>query len=121
MPLNGAKVGVLGVAFKANVGDARNAPAAEVVAELGRRGAIVTYHDPHVARFNDAAGAALTSQPLDDLLGASDALVALVGHAAIDWARVYDAATVVVDTVNSSAGHTLKPRQVLLLGAGWKS
>src|SRR5205085_5356259 len=72
-PLNGARIGVLGVAFKANVGDARNAPAADVVAELGRRGATVTYHDPHVARFNDAAGAALTSQPLDDVLGASDA------------------------------------------------
>ncbi len=120
-PMKGARVGVLGVAFKANVGDARNSPAADVVAELGRRGATVTYHDPHVARFTDAAGTALTSQPLDDVLGASDALVALVGHAAIDWSRVYDAATLVVDAVNSSAGHSLKPRQVRLLGAGWKS
>jgi UDP-N-acetyl-D-glucosamine dehydrogenase len=120
-PMNGAKVGVLGVAFKANVGDARNAPAADVVAELGRRGAAVSYHDPHVAQFTDAAGGALASQPLDELLDTSDAVVVLVGHAAIDWSRVYETARLVVDTVNSSAGHILQPRQVLLLGAGWKS
>ena len=48
-------------------------------------------------------------------------MVALVGHAAIDWSRVYEMANLVVDTVNSSAGQALKPRQVLLLGAGWKS
>jgi hypothetical protein len=47
-------------------------------------------------------------------------VVALVSHAAIDWARVYAAASLVVDAVNSSAGHELRPRQVLLLGAGWK-
>ena len=119
--VNGAKVGVLGVAFKANVGDSRNAPAAEVVAELTKRGASVSYHDPLVARFTDAAGDVHESQAIDDVLKESDVVVALVGHSAIDWARVYAAAGLVVDTVNSSAGHHLRPRQVLLLGAGWKS
>jgi len=109
------------VAFKPNVGDARNSPAAEVVAELVSRGASVTYHDPHVARFVDAAGARHDSRALDDVLEASDVVVVLVGHTAIDWGRVYDRAGLVVDTVNSSAGHSLKQRQVRLLGAGWKS
>jgi len=118
--ISGAKVGVLGVAFKANVGDPRNAPAAVVIAELERRGARVTYHDPHVERFVDAARAAHESRPLDEVLGSSEVVVALVRHAAIDWARVYAAADLVVDAVNSSRGHSLRPRQVLLLGAGWK-
>jgi UDP-N-acetyl-D-mannosaminuronate dehydrogenase len=116
----GATVGVLGVAFKANVGDSRNAPAAEVIAELTRRGATVVYHDPLVGHFVDAAGAAFDSQPLDGLLTGSDVVVALVHHTAIDWERVYEAADLVVDAVNSSAGRNLHPRQVLLLGAGWR-
>ena len=47
--LKGAKVGVLGVAFKPNVHDARNSPAADVLAGLAERGATVAFHDPHVA------------------------------------------------------------------------
>ena len=46
--LKGAKVGVLGVAFKPNVRDARNSPAADVIAGIADRGADVRFHDPHV-------------------------------------------------------------------------
>jgi UDP-N-acetyl-D-glucosamine dehydrogenase len=49
--LKGAKVGVLGVAFKPNVRDARNSPAADVLAGLASRGADVRFHDPHVETF----------------------------------------------------------------------
>ena len=54
--LKGARVGVLGVAFKPDVQDERNSPAADILAGLGERGATVRYHDPHVARFRDADG-----------------------------------------------------------------
>ncbi len=117
--LAGVTVGVIGVAFKADVGDARNAPAATVIAELARRGARVAYHDPHVERFTDADGTDYESQQLDRLLAESDLIVALVGHRAVDWARVYGAAALVVDTVNSVRGRVVKDRQVLRLGAGW--
>jgi hypothetical protein len=40
-------------------------------------------------------------------------------HRDIDFDAVYERATLVVDTVNSSAGRTVRPRQVLRLGAGW--
>src|SRR5689334_15786360 len=55
-PVRGARVGVIGVAFKPNVRDARNSPAADVMALLTERGAEVGYHDPHVPTFRDAAG-----------------------------------------------------------------
>lgn len=117
--IDGARVGVLGVAFKPNIRDARNAPAAEVMAELARRGARLCYHDPHVPRFTDAAGAVHESAALEGLLNGSDAVVVLVRHAAIDWPRVYDAAPLIVDTVNSSRDQAMRPGQVLRLGAGW--
>jgi UDP-N-acetyl-D-glucosamine dehydrogenase len=119
--LKGARVGVLGVAFKPNVRDARNSPAAPVIAGLQERGAVVRYHDPHVPRFRDAGGAEHVSVELDALLAESDVIVVVTAHRAVDLARVYREADLVVDTVNSSAGHVVKPRGVLRLGAGWSA
>jgi UDP-N-acetyl-D-glucosamine dehydrogenase len=107
------------VAFKPNVRDARNSPAADIMAGLRDRGADVSYHDPHVARFRDSDGATHESLDIDDLLEVSDAVVVVTPHRAIDLARVYERAELVIDTVNSSRGLDVRPRQVLRLGAGW--
>jgi UDP-N-acetyl-D-glucosamine dehydrogenase len=119
--LKGAKVGVLGVAFKPNVRDARTSPAAPILAGLARRGADVRFHDPHVARFRDEAGTEREGVELDDLLAWADVAVVVTAHAAIDWSAVYARAELVVDTVDSSRGQSTRPRQVLRLGAGWSS
>ena len=119
--LKGAKVGVLGVAFKPNVRDARNSPAADVIAGVAERGAEVRFHDPHVgllhgrgrrrARGDRARRAAR--------LGRRDRR--RDAPRAIDWAAVYERAELVVDTVDSSAGRSTRDRQVLRLGAGWST
>ena len=119
--LKGARVGVLGVAFKPNVGDPRNAPAADVLAGLAARGAVVRYHDPHVPSFRDTAGTTRETHDLHELLDWADVTVALVAHQAIDFDMVYERATLVVDTVNSARGHAARDRQVLRLGAGWSA
>ena len=119
--LNGAKVGVVGVAFKPNVQDARNSPAAEVMAGIASRGGDVRFHDPHVPVFQDAAGVKRERVDADDLLGWADVIVIRTEHRSIDWARLYDRADLVVDTVDSSQGHATQPRQVLRLGAGWST
>jgi UDP-N-acetyl-D-glucosamine dehydrogenase len=119
--LKGAKVGVLGVAFKPNVRDARNSPAADVIAGIAARGAEVRFHDPHVTSFRDASGAVRAGSPLDELLDWADVVVVVTAHTAIDWARTYERATLVVDTVDSSHGRATRPRQVLRLGAGWST
>jgi UDP-N-acetyl-D-glucosamine dehydrogenase len=117
--LKGSRVGVIGVAFKPDVRDARNSPAAAILAGLAGRGADVTYHDPHVPRFRDITGVARESVGLDALLAGSDAVVVVTAHRAIDWERVYRNAGLVIDTVDSSRGRPAADRQVLRLGAGW--
>jgi UDP-N-acetyl-D-glucosamine dehydrogenase len=117
--MNGARVGVLGVAFKPNVRDARNSPAAEVLAGLASRGATVSFHDPHVPAFTDADGVGRTSVELGQLLDESDAVVILAGHRAIDWELVYGRAGLIIDTVGNSNTRTPREHQVLRLGAGW--
>jgi len=117
--LKGARVGVLGVAFKPNVRDARNSPAADVLAGIAGRGADVRFHDPHVARFKDAQAVIRESTDLDDLLGWAEVIVIVTAHAAIDWDLTFERAELIVDTVDASHGRAIRPRQVLRLGAGW--
>ena len=117
--IKGARVGILGVAFKPNVRDARNSPAAEVMAILAERGASVAFHDPHVAKFKDTSGQDRESAGLEELLASCDVVVVVTAHTAIDWERVYGAAPLIVDTVNSSRGRATRDRTVLRLGAGW--
>jgi UDP-N-acetyl-D-glucosamine dehydrogenase len=119
LAIKNAKVGVLGVAFKPNIHDARNSPAADVLAGIAERGGDVRYHDPHVASYRDAAGVVRESMDLSALLDWADVVVVVTAHAAIDWTQVYGRAHLVVDTVDSSRGHATRPRQVLRLGAGW--
>jgi UDP-N-acetyl-D-glucosamine dehydrogenase len=117
--LNGARVGLIGVAFKPNVRDARNSPAAEIANLLAARGAAIAYHDPHVTAFRDTNGRLVERNELAKLVATSDVLVATTFHAGIDWALIYQRGELIVDTVNSSRGHDVRDRQVLRLGAGW--
>jgi UDP-N-acetyl-D-glucosamine dehydrogenase len=119
LAMRGAKVGVVGVAFKPNIRDVRFAPAGGVLAGVEERGGQVRFHDPHVAEFRDNAGTDHVGTSLDDLLAWSDVVVVVTPHRAIDWDRLYSDAGLVVDTVNSSRGRVTRERQVLRLGAGW--
>ena len=111
---------MIGVAFKPNVRDARNSPAADVISGLLARGASVVYHDPHVPTFRDGGGQTRESIALDEVL-AADAVVVVTAHASIGLDAVYERAGLVVDTVNSSSGPVMPSRQVLRLGAGWSA
>jgi UDP-N-acetyl-D-glucosamine dehydrogenase len=118
--LKGARVGVIGVAFKPDVQDARNSPAAAVLSGLVARGAEIRYHDPLVPQFRDEAGTIHEGVGLDSLLHWADVFVVVTAHRVIDWDHFYDQADLVVDTVNSSGGRAVRERQVLRLGAGWR-
>ncbi len=109
--LNGAKLIVLGVAFKRDVDDARNSPAERVIELLLEYGAQVQYHDPHVSHFTVGGDALhreslrLESIPLSrETLNASDAVVIVTPHRAIDYRMVVTHAPLVVDTSNATAG-----------------
>jgi UDP-N-acetyl-D-glucosamine dehydrogenase len=127
LPLRGSRLLVIGVAFKPDVADDRNSPAAQIIGRLLAMGASVSYHDPHLRTFTPAlqglgrdAPAALTSRDLAEALAdRPDCVVIVTNHTTIDWDAVFDSPAVVVDTRNASAGRTLRPGQVLRLGAGW--
>jgi UDP-N-acetyl-D-glucosamine dehydrogenase len=107
------------VAFKPDIRDSRNSPAADLIAGLVERGSEVRFHDPHVQVFRDSAGAERESVDLDPLIDWADVLVIATAHQAIDWDAVFGRGDLIVDTVNRSSREALRPRQVLRLGAGW--
>jgi len=96
--VNGARVALLGVAYKKNVSDVRESPAVRIIELLERAGAQVSYHDPHVPVF-DVAGRVLRSTPLTpEYVAAQDCVLVVTDHDAIDWGMVARRATGVVDT-----------------------
>jgi UDP-N-acetyl-D-glucosamine dehydrogenase len=101
--LKGASILVLGVAYKRDIGDTRESPAGPVMEELERRGAVVSYHDPHVPRFQLREGATLKSSALEDeLLSAVDCVAIVTDHAGVDYARVVSRARLTLDTRNAT-------------------
>jgi len=117
--LRGSRIGVIGVAFKPNVSDARNSPAAQILGLLSENGAEVAYHDPHISRFRDDHGVELASRSFSELLDWAELIVVVTAHRAIDWDALFERADLIVDSVNCSRGRAVRPRQVLRLGAGW--
>jgi UDP-N-acetyl-D-glucosamine dehydrogenase len=99
--VNGARVLILGVAYKRDVNDARESPAFEIIRLLLARGAIVAYHDPYVPHLEHDRFALDSVQLSDAELDAADCVVIVTDHSSYDWERVSARAQLVVDTRNA--------------------
>jgi UDP-N-acetyl-D-glucosamine dehydrogenase len=109
--LKGSRVLLLGVAYKKDIADVRESPALSIIDRLRSKGAEVAYHDPFVAevRFDDAhtegGGDPLRSAALtDDELRAADCVVIVTDHSQVDYKRVCELTSLVVDTRNALNG-----------------
>jgi UDP-N-acetyl-D-glucosamine dehydrogenase len=95
--LSGAKVLVLGVAYKADIGDTRESPALKLIELLRTAGAEVSYHDPHVAELPEAGLGSVPLEPSDH-----DCVVIVTAHSGIDYDDVVERSHVVVDLRNAT-------------------
>jgi UDP-N-acetyl-D-glucosamine dehydrogenase len=99
--LKGSRILVLGVAYKADIGDMRESPAEKIIYLLENAGADVSYHDPHVPEFDGRRSAALTPEDYD--------CVAIVtAHSGIDYGDVVRRGNVIVDFRNATKGHEVE-------------
>jgi UDP-N-acetyl-D-glucosamine dehydrogenase len=101
--LNGAKVLVLGVAYKADIDDLRESPALKVIKLLREHGAEVDYHDAYCPELPEFG---MSSVDLDDYraLSAYDVVTIVTAHSALDYRTVVHEADLVVDFRNATAG-----------------
>ena len=103
--LRGARVLVLGVAYKKNVDDVRESPSLKIIDLLKKEGAVVAYSDPHipVMRPTRHFDHGLTSVSLTpENLRTYDAVMVLTDHDAFDWPFVVEHSAMVVDTRNAT-------------------
>jgi len=101
--LNGARLLVLGVAYKADIDDLRESPALKVIRLLRAHGAEVDYHDPYCAELPEFD---LKSVDLEEYrrIAGYDAVVIVTAHSALDYRTIVQEADLVVDFRNATAG-----------------
>ncbi len=106
LPIRGSRIAILGMAYKKDVDDFRESPALELAALLWKRGAILTYSDPHVANIGRAGHhelPAMTSQPLTpEYLRDQDCVLIATDHSAFDYELIVRHSSLVVDTRNAT-------------------
>ncbi len=102
LAVNGARVLLLGVAYKADVADMRESPALDIMQILLDKGAELRFHDPHVPELALDGTSHKSVELTDQELAAADLVVIVTDHSSIDFARVVDKAQRVYDTRNAT-------------------
>jgi UDP-N-acetyl-D-glucosamine dehydrogenase len=100
-PVRDSRVLLLGVSYKAGVGDMREAPALKIAHLLRELGAEVAYHDPHVAELTEFG---LSSSSLDEELGRCDLACVVTAHPEVDYEQVVAEAPLVLDFRGATRG-----------------
>jgi UDP-N-acetyl-D-glucosamine dehydrogenase len=117
--LNGAKILLVGMAYKKNVDDIRESPALKLMSLLEERGARVAYHDPYIPVIRTGREHADLSgrRSLDwaeALAGGHDAALIVTDHGSVDYAALVEALPLVVDTRNATRGVTEGREKIVL-------
>jgi UDP-N-acetyl-D-glucosamine dehydrogenase len=104
--VNGSRILILGVAYKADIDDTRESPALDVIELLSAMGASVEYHDPFVPVL-EIGELRLESVDIgDESLAEYDCVVLVTAHRGLDYARILEQSRLVVDTRNGLKGIT---------------
>ncbi|GIW90622.1 MAG: UDP-N-acetyl-D-glucosamine dehydrogenase [Pirellulaceae bacterium] len=105
-PVRGSRIGILGVAYKKDVDDPRESPSFKLMELLLRRGAIISYNDPHIPvlpAMRHYQVPRLASEDLTaDWLASQDCILIATDHSAYDWDFIVRHAHLVVDTRNAT-------------------
>jgi len=115
-PLKGARVLVLGAAYKRDTDDPRESPGLEIIEMLIKKEARVDYSDPHIPRLPlgrrhklDLVSVPLTESSMRNF----DAAVLVTDHSAFPYDAIYHAAPLIVDTRNAFGSRGLRGRHVI--------
>src|SRR5581483_810059 len=104
-PLVGAKILLLGVAYKADVDDLRESPALTIIELLRSEGAVVSYNDPYVPSIGRGRKYDLKLKSVSlDRLEEYDCAVILAAHSTYDYRKIVREAQLLIDTRNATRG-----------------
>jgi UDP-N-acetyl-D-glucosamine dehydrogenase len=112
--LNGAKILVLGIAYKKDVEDIRESPALKIIQFLREKGAEVSYNDPYVSQIRLSSGDMKSVELSGECLASMDCVVIAVDHSCYNMGEVVARAKLVFDTRGATRG--LKGDNIVRLG-----
>lgn len=99
--LNGAKVLVLGVAYKQDIDDYRESPAIRVIEELDKTGAVVDFYDTYVAEYREHGETRMGIPAISpEIVASYDLVMVTAAHTNVDYDMVAKNAKAVFDTKN---------------------
>jgi UDP-N-acetyl-D-glucosamine dehydrogenase len=110
-PVRGSKIAILGVSYKAGVGDIRESPAVRIIEVLTERGAVVSYHDEYVPALPDLR---LAHVGLEAATADADAVVLVTAQPGIDYPAVAMEAAIFVDLRGETRRRSAKPESSIL-------
>lgn len=114
-PLYKAKVLMLGIAYKRDLGDWRQSPGLDLLNTLLNDEVEILYNDPHVPEIQDATGKTHFSSPLTpDVLSESDCVIIITDHSDYNYHEIVEYSPIIVDTRNACA-HILNQREKIIL------
>jgi UDP-N-acetyl-D-glucosamine dehydrogenase len=103
--LNGARVLILGVAYKKDIDDLRESPALTIIELLQKEGAQVSYNDPYFPMIGRGRHYDLQMKRVElDNLGQYDCVLIVTDHSDYDYRRIVRESQLVVDTRNATRG-----------------
>jgi UDP-N-acetyl-D-glucosamine dehydrogenase len=103
-PLNGSKVLLLGMAYKADLADYRESPAIEVYQQLQQTGAEVSFHDACIPIVHKHGLKARSIKLTDTAISGTDLVIITTDHSGVDYQRVVELAPLILDTRNATRG-----------------
>ncbi len=110
-PLKGSRVLILGMAYKKDVDDPRESPGFELMDRLLKKGAVVTYNDPHIPvlpRMRHWPHLQMASTPLTaEFLAEQDVVLIVTDHSAYDYPYIVNHSRCVIDTRNATRHVTI--------------
>ncbi|MFL0251721.1 nucleotide sugar dehydrogenase [Clostridium neuense] len=99
--LNGAKVLLLGVAYKKDIDDMRESPALKVIDHLIKNGAEIIYNDPFIPSFKHN-GVEYKSVKWEDAIKFADVVVITTDHSDYDYEKIIAESSLIYDTRNAT-------------------
>lgn len=100
--LNGAKILILGVAYKKDIDDARESPALKIIRILKQEGAEIVYNDPFIPEISIDGNKTKSVDLTDELLSNMDCILIVTDHSSYDYERIVRHARVIVDARNGT-------------------
>lgn len=114
-PLKDSQILIIGVTYKREVVDTREAPALEIIRILEERGAIVSYHDPYIPELK-LEEKVYKSVPLEEkTIRNKDCVIIVTDHLCLDYGLIAREASLIIDTRNALSAYRNKDKKIITI------